>query len=330
MRAVTISEPGGPEVLGWGEVPDPVCGPGEVLVDVVAAAVNRADLLQRQGHYPPPPGASEVLGLECSGVVSEVGEGVTGWSVGDEVCALLAGGGYAERVAVPAGQLLPRPSGVELATAAALPEVVCTVWSNVFMLAGLRRGETFLVHGGSSGIGTMAVQLAARAGARVFTTAGTAAKLDVCRELGADVGINYRDEDFVERIREETGGAGVDVALDNMGAKYLARNVDALAVGGRLVVIGMQGGTKAELDLGVLMRKRAAVHATTLRSRPATGPGGKAEIVAAVRHDVWPDVERGGIRPIVDRRLPMSRAGEAHRVVEASEHVGKVLLIPEE
>src|ERR687890_334454 len=330
MRAVTISEPGGPEVLGWGEVPDPVLRPGEVLVDVVATAVNRADLLQRAGFYPPPPGASEILGLECSGIVSEVGEGVTGWSVGDEVCALLSGGGYAERVAVPAGQLLPRPAGVELATAAALPEVVCTVWSNVFMLAGLRRGDTFLVHGGSSGIGTMAIQLAARAGARVFTTAGTQAKLDVCRELGADVAINYRDEDFVERVRAETDGRGVDVVLDNMGAKYLGRNIDALAVGGRLVVIGMQGGTKAELDLGKLMGKRGSVHATTLRSRPATGPGGKAEIVAAVRHDVWPDVERGVVRPIVDRRLPMSRASEAHAVVEASEHIGKVLLLPED
>jgi putative PIG3 family NAD(P)H quinone oxidoreductase len=329
MRAVTLSGPGGPEVLQWTEVPDPVLKPGEVLVDVVATAVNRADLLQRAGNYPPPPGASEVLGLECSGVVSEVGEGVAGWSVGDEVCALLSGGGYAERVAVPAGQLLPRPAGVELATAAALPEVVCTVWSNVFMLAGLTRGDDFLVHGGSSGIGTMAIQLAARAGARVFTTAGTAAKLDVCRELGAEVTINYRDEDFVECVREETDGAGVDVVLDNMGAKYLARNVDALATGGRLVCIGMQGGTKAEIDLGKLMRKRGSVHATTLRARPATGPGGKAEIVAAVRHDVWPDVERGVVRPIVDRRLPMSRAAEAHRVVDASEHVGKVLLVNE-
>ena len=328
MRAVTISEPGSPDVLGWSEVPDPVCGPGEVLVDVAATAVNRADLMQRQGFYPPPAGASEILGLECSGVVSEVGEGVVGWSVGDEVCALLSGGGYAERVAVPAGQLLPRPAGVELATAAALPEVVCTVWSNVFMLAGLRRGDSFLVHGGSSGIGTMAIQLAARAGARVFTTAGTQAKLDVCRELGADVAINYRDEDFVERVRAETDGRGVDVVLDNMGAKYLDRNIDALAVGGRLVIIGMQGGAKAELNIGKLLSKRAAVHATALRSRPATGHGGKAEIIEAVRRDVWPDVERGTIRPIVDRRLPMSRAAEAHTAVEASEHVGKVLLLP--
>jgi putative PIG3 family NAD(P)H quinone oxidoreductase len=330
VRAVTIAEPGGPEVLGWGEVPDPVCGPGEVIVDVEASAVNRADLLQRRGLYPPPPGASELLGLECSGLISEIGDGVTGWSVGDEVCALLSGGGYAERVAVPAGQLLPRPAGVELATAAALPEVTCTVWSNVFLLARLRRGESFLVHGGSSGIGTMAIQLGARAGARVFATAGTARKLAFCRELGADGTINYRDEDFLQRMQAETGGRGVDVVLDNMGAAYLARNVEALAVGGRLVIIGMQGGTKAELDLGLLMRRRGSVHATTLRSRPATGPGGKAEIVAAVRHDVWPDVERGAVRPIVDRRLPMSRAAEAHRIVEASQHIGKVLLIPDE
>ncbi len=329
MRAVTVSGPGGPEVLGWGEVPDPVAGPGEVVVDVAATAVNRADLLQRAGHYPPPRGASEVLGLECSGVVSEVGEGVTGWSVGDEVCALLAGGGYAERVAVPAVQLLPRPAGVELATAAALPEVTCTVWSNVFQLAGLRRGETFLVHGGSSGIGTMAIQLAARAGARVVATAGSAAKLAACRELGADVTVDYKTEDFVERVRAETGGAGADVVLDNMGAAYLARNVDVLAVGGRLVVIGMQGGTRAELDLGELLAKRASVAATALRSRPPTGPGGKEGIVAAVRAHVWPDVERGVVRPVVDRRLPMSRAAEAHRVVEASEHVGKVLLLPD-
>jgi putative PIG3 family NAD(P)H quinone oxidoreductase len=330
MRAVTVSEPGGPEVLRWEEVPDPVCGPGEVVVDVAASAVNRADLLQRQGFYPPPPGASEILGLECSGVISEVGEGVGGWTVGDEVCALLAGGGYAQRVAVPAGQLLPRPSGVELVTAAALPEVTCTVWSNVFLLAGLRRGDTFLVHGGSSGIGTMAIQLAVRAGARVLTTAGTADKLAFCRELGADVLINYRDEDFAERVQQETDGAGVDVILDNMGAKYLARNVGSLAIGGRLVIIGMQGGTKTEVDLNAFMRRRLTLHATTLRSRPPAGPGGKAEIVAAVRHDVWPDVERGVVRPIVDRRLPMSRAAEAHRAVENSEHIGKVLLVPDE
>ncbi|MCW2582091.1 MAG: quinone oxidoreductase, family [Klenkia sp.] len=321
MRAITIESPGGPEVLVWGEAPDPVCGPGEVVVDVVATAVNRADLLQRQGRYPVPPGASEILGLECSGIVSEVGEGVTGWKVGDEVCALLSGGGYAERVAVPAGQVLPKPAGVELATAAALPEVVCTVWSNVFMLAGLQRGETFLVHGGSSGIGTMAIQLAVRAGARVATTAGSQAKLDFCRELGAEVLVNYRETDFVEAVGQ------ADVVLDNMGAAYLSRNVDVLAPDGRIVVIGMQGGVKGELDLGTLLRKRGTVHATALRGRPATGRHSKADIVAAVRHDVWPDVERGVVRPIVDRRLPMSRAAEGHQVLEESSHIGKVLLV---
>jgi len=324
MRAITVPEPGGPEVLTWAEVPDPVCGPGEVLVDVVASAVNRADLLQRQGHYPPPKGASDILGLECSGVVSEVGEGVTEWSRGDEVCALLAGGGDAERVAVPAGQVLPKPAGVELATAAALPEVTCTVWSNVFLRAGLRRGERFLVHGGAGGIGTMAIQLAARAGAQVFATAGSPEKLALCRELGAHTAISYRDEDFVEVLR---AAGGADVVLDNMGAKYLSRNVEALAPEGRLVVIGMQGGTRAELDLGRLLAKRASVHATALRSRPPTGPGGKAEIVAAVRHDVWPDVERGTVRPVVSQRLPMARAAEAHRLVESSGHTGKVLLV---
>ncbi|MCZ2860112.1 NAD(P)H-quinone oxidoreductase [Blastococcus sp. VKM Ac-2987] len=327
MRAVTMTGSGGPEVLGWGEAPDPVCGPEEVVVDVVAAAVNRADIMQREGNYPPPPGASEILGLECSGVISEVGPEVTGWSVGDEVCALLSGGGYAERVAVPATQLLPPPAGMDLVSAAALPEVVCTVWSNVFMLAGLRAGQVFLVHGGSSGIGTMAIQLAARAGARVATTAGSAAKLDVCRELGADILVNYREQDFVAEVRQATDGHGADVVLDNMGAAYLGRNVDVLATGGRLVTIGMQGGTRGELDFGVLMRKRGTVHATTLRGRPATGPGSKAEVVAAVRADVWPDVEAGTIRPVVDSRLPMSRAAEAHALLEGSSHVGKVLLL---
>lgn len=326
MRAVTIREPGGPDVLGWDEVPDPVCGPGEVLIDVVASAVNRADLLQRAGHYPPPKGASEILGLECSGIVSEVGDGVTDWARGDEVCALLAGGGYAEKVVVPAGQVLPKPSGVELVTAAGLPEVTCTVWSNVFRTARLRRGERFLVHGGAGGIGTMAIQLAARAGAEVFATAGSPAKLDLCRELGAHRAVDYRNEDFVEVLK---AAGGADVVLDNMGAAYLARNLAALNPDGRLVVIGLQGGTKAEIDLGRMLARRHTLFATTLRSRPPEGPGGKAEIVAAVRHDVWPDVERGSVRPIVDRRLPMARAAEAHRLVEESRHVGKVLLVTE-
>jgi putative PIG3 family NAD(P)H quinone oxidoreductase len=302
-----VSEPGGPEVLGWGEVPDPVCGPGEVIVDVAATAVNRADIMQRQGFYPPPKGASEILGLECSGVISEVGEGVTGWSVGDEVCALLSGGGYAERVAVPAGQLLPVPAGVTVRDAAALPEVVCTVWSNVFMLAGLRPEETLLVHGGTSGIGTMASQLASNLGARVIVTAGSEEKLQRSRGLGADVAINYREQDFVEAVRAATDGHGADVILDNMGAKYLARNISALALNGRLVVIGMQGGTKAELDLGALMGKRAAVLATSLRARPREE---KAAIVASVREHVWPLFESGAVRPVVDRVLPMADAAD--------------------
>jgi putative PIG3 family NAD(P)H quinone oxidoreductase len=293
------------------------------VVDVAAGAVNRADLLQRQGHYDPPPGTSPYPGLECSGRVAALGDGVDGWSVGDEVCALLAGGGYAERVAVPAGQLLPVPGGVDLVTAAALPEVTCTVWSNLFMLAGLRPGEVLLVHGGGSGIGTMAIQLAHHVGARVAVTAGSAGKLDRCRELGADVLVNYRDEDFVESVREATGGRGADVVLDLVGAKYLQRNVEVLAPNGRLVVIGLQGGTRAELDLGLLLRKRAAVLATALRSRP---PEEKAAIVSSVRENVWPLITSGAVRPVVDRVLPMSEAGDAHRVLEAGENVGKILL----
>jgi putative PIG3 family NAD(P)H quinone oxidoreductase len=323
MRAVVVTEPGGPEVLAWQEVPDVRPGPGEVLLDVAASAVNRADLLQRQGHYDPPPGAPSYLGLECSGRVAELGEGVEGWEVGDEVCALLAGGGYAEQVAVPSGQLLPVPAGIDLVTAAALPEVTCTVWSNVFMLAGLRPGETLLVHGGGSGIGTMAIQLARQVGARVAVTAGSTAKLERCRELGAEVLVNYRDEDFVEAVRAATDGRGADVVLDVIGAKYLARNIDVLASNGRLVVIGLQGGTRAELDLGLLLRKRAAVLATALRSRPAEE---KAAIVASVRENVWPLLEAGAVRPVVDRVLPMTEAAAAHRVLEAGEAVGKVLL----
>jgi len=277
------------------------------------------------GHYDPPPGASAYLGLECSGRVAALGEGVEGWAVGDEVCALLTGGGYAEQVAVPVGQLLPVPDGVDLVSAAGLPEVACTVWSNVFMLAGLQPGETLLVHGGSSGIGTMAIQLARQVEARVAVTAGSAAKLEACRELGAQVLVNYREADFVEVVRAATDGRGADVVLDNMGAQYLSRNVEVLATNGRLVVIGLQGGTTAELDLGVLLRKRAAVLATALRSRPAAE---KAAIVASVRENVWPLVAAGTVRPVIDRTLSMSQAAEAHRLVEASTHVGKVLLTP--
>ncbi|MER5947407.1 NAD(P)H-quinone oxidoreductase [Streptomyces sp. NPDC001904] len=323
MYAITIPEPGGPEALVWTEVPDPVPGEGEVLVEVVSSAVNRADLLQRQGFYSPPPGSSPYPGLECAGRIAAIGPGVGGWSVGDEVCALLVGGGYAEKVVVPAGQLLPVPGGIDLVTAAALPEVTCTVWSNVFMIAHLRPGETFLVHGGSSGIGTMAIQLAKAVGAKVAVTAGTKEKLDFCAELGADILVNYREQDFVEEIGNATDGAGADVILDNMGAKYLNRNVDALAVNGRLAIIGMQGGVKGELNIATLLGKRGAITATTLRARPLAE---KAAVVAAVREHVWPLIEGGHVRPIVDRRLPMSDAAQGHRVLEESGHIGKVLL----
>ncbi|HEY8981238.1 MAG TPA: NAD(P)H-quinone oxidoreductase [Streptomyces sp.] len=324
MRAITIAEPGGPEALVWAEVADAVAGEGEVLVEVVAGAVNRADLLQRQGFYDPPPGASPYPGLECSGRIVEVGPGVSGWNVGDEVCALLAGGGYAEKVAVPAGQLLPVPKGVDLVRAAALPEVACTVWSNVFMISHLRPGETLLVHGGSSGIGTMAIQLGKAVGAKVAVTAGSEEKLRRCAELGADVLINYREQDFVDEVRGATGGAGADVILDNMGAQYLDRNVQALAVNGRLAIIGMQGGVKGELNIGTLLAKRAAVSATSLRARPLEE---KAAIVSAVREHVWPLLSDGHVQPVVDREIPMPDAAEAHRVVEGSGHVGKVLLV---
>ncbi|MER6062186.1 NAD(P)H-quinone oxidoreductase [Streptomyces sp. NPDC050743] len=324
MHAITIPEPGGPEALVWAEVPDPAPGEGEVLVEVVASAVNRADVLQRQGFYNPPPGASPYPGLECSGRIAALGPGVSGWAVGDEVCALLSGGGYAEKVVVPAGQLLPVPEGVDLKQAAALPEVVCTVWSNVFMIAHLRPGETLLVHGGSSGIGTMAIQLAKAVGAKVAVTAGTKEKLERCAELGADILINYREQDFVAEIEQATGGAGADVILDNMGAKYLDRNVRALAVSGRLAIIGMQGGVKGELNIGTLLSKRAAISATSLRARPLSE---KAAIVAAVREHVWPLLAGGHVRPVVDREVPMAEAAEGHRVVEASGHVGKVLLV---
>src|SRR3954470_19047452 len=324
MHAITIPEPGGPDALQWTEVPDPTPGEGEALVEIVASGVNRADLMQRQGHYPPPPGAPEYPGLECSGRIAEIGPGVSGWAVGDEVCALLAGGGYAEKVAVPAGQLLPVPKGLDVRRAAALPEVVCTVWSNVFMVAHLRPGETLLVHGGSSGIGTMAIQLAKAVGAKVAVTAGTKEKLERCAALGADILIDYKEQDFVAEVKKATDGAGADVILDNMGAKYLDRNVQALAVNGRLAIIGMQGGIKGELNIAALLNKRAAISATSLRGRPL---GEKAAIVAAVREHVWPLIEAGHIRPVVDREVPMNDAAAAHRVVEESGHVGKVLLV---
>ena len=323
MRAVTVRQPGDADVLGWAEVPDPVPGPGDVLIDVVASAVNRADILQRQGFYPPPAGASEILGLECSGRVAAVGADVEGWQVGDEVCALLSGGGYAERVVVPAGQCMPVPAGVDVVSAGALPEVACTVWSNVVQIGGLAEGDSFLVHGGSSGIGTMALQVADALGAApIVCTVGSDDKADRCRGLGADVVINYKEQDFVEVAREATG-RGVDVILDIIGAAYLAKNVEALAPDGRLVIIGLQGGATAELNLGMLMPKRAAVHATTLRGRP---PEQKASVCAAVVADLWPLVASREVQPVIAATYPMDQAAEAHRLVESSTHIGKVLL----
>ncbi|NIL56433.1 NAD(P)H-quinone oxidoreductase [Salinispora arenicola] len=322
MHAIKIQEPGGPDMLVWSEVPDPEPGPGEVIVDVRASGVNRGDILQRQGHYPPPPGASPYPGLECSGTISAIADDVRGWTVGQQVCALLAGGGYAERVAVPAGQLLPVPDGVNLVDSAALPEVACTVWSNVVRLARLTAGETLLVHGGGSGIGTFAIQLGSALGATVAATARLP-KHDRLRKLGAAHTIDYREQDFVEEVRQVTDSRGADVILDIIGAAYLERNLAALATGGRLMVIGMQGGRKAELDLAGLLVKRAAVAATALRPLPLAE---KAEIVRGVREQVWPLIAAGRIRPIVDRRLPLTDAAEAHRLVESSEHVGKVLL----
>jgi putative PIG3 family NAD(P)H quinone oxidoreductase len=316
MRAVTVPTPGGTDALVVAEVPAPEPGSGEVLVDVTATAVNRADLLQRMGFYDPPPGTSPYLGLECSGTISAIGDDVLGWSVGQPVCALLGGGGYAEQVAVPVGQLLAVPEGVSLVEAAALPEVACTVWSNVFQLARLQPGERLLVHGGTSGIGTHAVQLASALGSVVTVTVGTAEKAERARGLGATRAVLYRDEDFVE-------AGPFDVVLDNMGASYLGRNTQALATGGRLVVIGLQGGTRGEIDLNGLLRKRAAVYATSLRARPVEE---KAAIVAAVQEHVWPLVADGRVRPVVDRVLPLEEVAEAHRVVEASEHIGKVVL----
>jgi len=324
MHAITIEEPGGPDALVWAEVPDPTPGAGEVLVEVTAAAVNRADVAQRQGHYPPPPGAPPYPGLECSGVIAAIGGGVTGHHVGERVCALLAGGGYAERVAVPAGQLLPIPQQMSVQEAAALPEVACTVWSNVVDVARLRKGETLLVHGGGGGIGTFAIQLGKALGARVLVTAREPKHAQL-RALGADLAIDYTSADFVAEAQEFTDGKGVDVILDIIGAKYLNRNLAALAPGGRIAVIGLQGGRHGELDLAALMMKRGSVSGTTLRARPIPD---KARIVRGVREQVWPLIDAGAIRPIIDRTIPMAEAAAAHRLLESSDHLGKILLLP--
>ena len=323
MYAITFPTFGGPEVMEWAQVPDPAPGPGEVLLDVAASAVNRADLMQRQGLYPPPPGASDVPGLECSGVIAELGPGVTGWQTGQQACALLAGGGYAERVAVPAAQLMPVPAGVDLVEAAGIPEVACTVWSNAVMRAGLCAGQTFLVHGGSGGIGTHAIQVAKALGATVATTAGSAERLDRCRALGADIVINHREDDFVDVLRE---AGGADVILDNMGAKYLRRNIDALAADGWLAVIGMQGGATGELPIGKMLGTRARITATGLRGRPVDGPEGKAEIVRQVTAEVLPMFADGRVRPVVHAVLPMREAAQAHRDLDSGAVFGKIVL----
>jgi putative PIG3 family NAD(P)H quinone oxidoreductase len=312
------------DVLTWAEVDDPEPAAGEVLVEVVASAVNRADLMQRQGFYPPPPGITDVLGLECSGRIVALGpDGDHDWQVGDEVCCLLGGGGQAEQVAVPAGQCLPIPDGVDLVTAGGIVEVCATVWSNLVMRAQLSDSEVLLVHGGSSGIGTTAIQVGKALGATVIATAGSAAKVQRCRELGADVALNYNEADFVQVVADATRGHGADVILDIVGAKYLPRNVEALATEGRLVVIGLQGGTTGELDLATLLRKRAAVHATSLRARPVEE---KAAVCAEVVANLWPLVSAGTVTPVISDALPMTEVARAHEVVEASGHIGKVLL----
>ena len=325
MRVIETTAPGGPEVLAVGRRPTPAPGPGEVLIRVAAAGVNRADVMQRRGRYPPPPGASDVLGLEVSGAVAAVGREVSGWSVGDPVCALLAGGGYAEYCAAPAPQCLPVPAGIATEDAAALPEAAMTVWTNVFDRAALQPGETLLVHGGSSGIGTMAIQLASAFGSRALATAGSDEKCAACTALGAETAVNYRETDFVEAVRAATGGRGADVVLDMVGRQYLQRNLDALATEGRLVVIGLMSGTSAELDLAALMSRRLTVTGSTLRARSIQQKGA---VATAVRERVWPLVETGRVRPVVHRRFPLSQAAEAHRLMESSAHIGKLLLMP--
>jgi putative PIG3 family NAD(P)H quinone oxidoreductase len=312
--------------LVWREVDDVRPDHGEVLIKVAAAGLNRADLLQAAGHYPPPPGASQILGMEVSGTVADIGDATTGWQKGQEVCALLAGGGYAEYVAVPANQVMPIPKGVSLQDTAGLPEVACTVWSNLVMTAHLTAGQLLLVHGGASGIGTHAIQVARALGSRVAVTAGSTAKLELCRELGADITINYHDEDFVGRLKQETDGAGADVIFDIMGASYLDRNLDALATDGQLVVIGMQGGVKGELNIGKLVSKRTRVIGTALRGRPVEGPGSKGAIVADVVESVWPMIADGRVRPITGAVFPIERAMEAHQLLSSGKVTGKVLL----
>ena len=324
VRAIVTDTPG---QMSWLDVPDAAAGPGEVLIKVAAAGVNRADLLQAAGLYPPPQGASATLGLEVSGVIAALSDDVSDFEVGQQVCALLAGGGYAQYVAVPAAQVMPVPAGVSLFDAAGLPEVACTVWSNLVLSARLTPGEFLLIHGGASGIGTHAIQVARTLGATVAATAGSPTKLDLCAELGAEVVISHRDEDFVERVRSASGGKGADVILDIMGASYLDRNLRALNADGRLVIIGMQGGVNAELSIGTLIGKRLQVIGTALRARPVEGRHGKRTIVDATVASVWPMIAAGAVRPVIGARYPIDDAAEAHRVLASGETFGKILLI---
>ncbi|KAK7246581.1 hypothetical protein RIF29_41450 [Crotalaria pallida] len=325
MKAIVITKPGGPEVLQLQQVEDPQIKDDEVLIRVEATAINRADTVQREGFYPLPKGASPYPGLECSGTIESVGKNVTRWKIGDQVCALLAGGGYAEKVAVPAGQVLPIPPGVSLRDAASFPEVASTVWSTIFMMSRLSAGETLLIHGGSSGIGTFAIQIAKYRGSRVFVTAGSEEKLAFCKSIGADVAINYKTEDFVTRVKEETGGQGVDVILDCTGASYYQRNLDSLNFDGRLFIIGFLGGFSTEADLRPLLGKRLTVQGASLRNRSHEN---KAVIISEVEKNVWPAIAEGKVKPVVYKSFPLSEAAEAHRLMESSQHTGKILLLP--
>jgi putative PIG3 family NAD(P)H quinone oxidoreductase len=323
MRFVEAAAAGGPDVLQLAETDVPQPGPGEVLIRVAAAGVNRPDVLQRAGLYPPPPGASPVLGLEVAGTIVATGQQVQGWRLGDVVCALVPGGGYAEFCVTPAAHCLPIPRGLGVTEAAALPETFFTVWSNVFDRGRLARGESFLVHGGTSGIGTTAIQLARAFGARVFATAGSPEKCAVCRELGAEQAIDYRQADFVAAVREATGGRGVDVILDMVGGPYVERNLRVLAVEGRLVQIAFLQGSKVTLDLVHLMVRRQTITGSTLRPRSVAE---KAAIAAALREKVWPLIEAGTVRPMIDRTFPLADAAAAHRLMESSQHIGKIVL----
>jgi NADPH2:quinone reductase len=324
MRCVEISTPGGPEVLVPVERPDPVPGDGEVLIAVAAAGVNRPDVLQRRGQYPPPRGASDIPGLEVAGTVAAIGDGVRDWQIGDRVCALVSGGGYATLCVAPAPQCLPIPAPLDFIAAAAVPETFFTVWTNVFDRGRLTSGETALFHGGTSGVGTTAVQLAAARGARVFATAGSDKKCRAIEALGAERGINYRTEDFVAVVKELTGSRGVDLILDIVGADYFARNLSALAIDGRLVQIGLLGGTStATLDLGEILRRRLTVTGSTLRARTVEEKGAIAD---ALRREVWPLLDAARVKPVIARTFPLEEAAAAHRLMESSEHIGKIVL----